>query len=229
MPRNTYNDDFKRKIVDLFRSGKSRQSLMKKYGISSSNISQWLNLFPEDKSAKSKFPLSKLGIFIIIILPCILIISIFLFIFLTIDRGVEKKNWQVATQCDFSIDGGETYSNTIKEFNVDSTVYMKVLISAETDTLSKKTQKPIGVVLKIPNVKEISANYDDGQPITGIPDEVNHVTVYNFNVMGSKKPKPAVCIFQFKPNEECDAKISLEYDEQINQAFDIQKTIHFVN
>ena len=128
-----------------------------------------------------------------------------------------------------STDAGATQSSKLKEFNVGDTIYMKVLIKAETNTWSKKTQKPVGVTLKIPNVREISANYDDGQPITGRDDEINQVTVYEFNVMGSKNPKTVTCIFQFKPNAECTARVTVEYDDQINPAFDVQKTVHFVN
>ena len=150
--------------------------------------------------------------------------------FLTIDEDIveEQKKWSVMTQCDFSTDAGATYTPNLKEFKVGNTVYMKVLIKAETNTWFKKTQKPIGVILKIPNVKEIAANYDDGQPVGGRSDEINQVTVYEFNVMGSKNPKPVTCIFQFKPNSECDARVTVEYDDQINPAFDVQKTVHFV-
>ena len=141
----------------------------------------------------------------------------------------EQKKWSVMTQCDFSTDAGATYAPNLKEFNVGDTIYMKVLIKAETNTWFKKTQKPIGVTLKIPHIKEIAANYDDGQPITGRDDEINQVTVYEFNIMGSKNPKTFTCIFQFKPNAECTARVTVEYDDQINPAFDVQKTVHFVN
>lgn len=167
--------------------------------------------------------------FLIIVGACI-ISSMFLSGCLKKNKDIieEQKKWSVMTQCDFSRDAGATYTPNLKEFNIDETVYMKVLIKAETNTWFKKTQKPIGVTLKIPNIKEVAANYDDGQPITGISDEVKHVTVYRFDVMGSKNPKAAVCIFQFKPNAECDARVTVEYDDQINPAFDVQKTVHFV-
>lgn len=145
-----------------------------------------------------------------------------------VDTVKEQKNWSVMTQCDFSTDAGATYTPNLKEFKVGDTIYMKILIKAETNTWFKKTQKPIGVTLEIPNIKQIAANYDDGQPIPGRDDEINHVTVYEFNVMGANNPRPVTCIFQFKPIAECDAKVNVEYDDQINPAFDIQKTVHFV-
>ena len=187
------------------------------------------------KSGKDTEPdTKKKGIFFLGVFGSIFILCLVGVIFILIcanknkDVIEEQKKWSVMTQCDFSTDAGATYAPNLKEFKVGATIYMKVLIKAETNTWFKKTQKPIGVTLKIPNVKEIAANYDDGQPITGRNDEINQVTVYEFNVMGSKNPKPVTCIFQFKPNAECDARMTVEYDNQILDLYDVQKTVHFV-
>lgn len=226
MSRKSFTEDFKQKIVNLLESGKkTRSELMDEYEISSSNISQWLSQYTsKDKSNTNKKNKKLLflcflgGVFFL----CLITILVML------GYG-NKEEWSVMTQCDFSTDAGATYTPNLKEFKVGDTIYMKVLIKAETNTWFKKTQKPIGITLKIPHIKEIAANYDDGQPITGRDDEINQVTVYEFNVMGSKNPKTVTCIFQFVPNSECNAKVTVEYDDHIPNLYDIQKTIHFVN
>lgn len=49
MPHPKYDDEFKKSIVALYRSGKTQSQISKDYGISISAVSRWIKLYSEVK------------------------------------------------------------------------------------------------------------------------------------------------------------------------------------
>ena len=47
--QNKYTNEFKKTIVNLYRSGKSYSQIQAEYGVSSSALSKWVKLFSEVK------------------------------------------------------------------------------------------------------------------------------------------------------------------------------------
>jgi len=54
-----YNDDFKREIVHLRKSGKSVSELCREYGLGKNTITQWMKLFDGANFVRKKKELSK--------------------------------------------------------------------------------------------------------------------------------------------------------------------------
>ena len=49
--QNTYTTEFKKTIVNLYRSGKTYNEIQKEYGISHSALANWIKLYSEVKIA----------------------------------------------------------------------------------------------------------------------------------------------------------------------------------
>ena len=47
--QNTYTTEFKKTIVNLYRSGKTYNEIQKEYGISNSALANWIKLYSEVK------------------------------------------------------------------------------------------------------------------------------------------------------------------------------------
>lgn len=131
-----------------------------------------------------------------------------------------------AASCDFSYssDGGHTYGNGTKEYSVNETVYMKVKYKVTTN----KKDSQVKVVLTIPNVQNVDAKYEDGQPITPNFDAVNNVTTYEFTANASKEAIEKECVIQFKPNDVGSITMTLKFDDNVDESYDMQNTLEFV-
>lgn len=126
----------------------------------------------------------------------------------------------------YSDDAGATYGNGTKEYYVGDNVYMQLIVRI---TSSKKEDKTIGVTLEIPHVKNVSANYLDGQPITPETDEVAQTETYSFNVVASNNPEQWKMVFQFVPLQAATVKCVLTFDDTVDAIYDKQNTINFIN
>jgi hypothetical protein len=125
----------------------------------------------------------------------------------------------------YSDDAGATYGNGTKEYYVGDNVYMQLLVRI---TSSKKGDTTVGATLEIPHVKNVSASYLDGQPITPETDEVAQTETYAFNVVASDNPVAWKMVFQFVPLQEATVKCVLTFDDSVDAIYDKQNTINFI-
>lgn len=144
------------------------------------------------------------------------------------DNGILSKcGPEYFAECDFfySIDYGRTYSNGIKEFTVGDTVYMKIKFIVTSD---RKKASNVNVVLTVPCIDSVDANYMDGQIVTPTFDEANNVTKYEFIAIASKDPVEQECVIQFIPNKVGEISVTLTFDDNVEPNYDKQSTLVFV-
>lgn len=136
-----------------------------------------------------------------------------------------KKSYVATSDFYWSSDGGATYKNGTKEYNVGENVYMQLVIKVEN---SSKKQEKVGVTLTIPYVQDVVSKYYDGQVITPEIDELNHMTIYNFDVIASKNASDSRFIFKFVPTKATDITLTLTFDDKIDSIYDKQNTVTFI-
>ena len=52
--RRTFSTDFKKQVVALYESGKSRQDIVREYDLTASALDRWINQFRQSGSFKEK-------------------------------------------------------------------------------------------------------------------------------------------------------------------------------
>ena len=162
--------------------------------------------------------MKKISILLMNVIVCIMIL-----VSLTgCDNTVE---YDAASKFYWSSNGGVTYGDGFKEYEVGENVYMQLKV--KINSTSKKQQK-INVTLTIPYIQDVVSKYFDGQVITPEYDELNHVAVYNFTVIASSNAKEEVLIFKFIPTKATDITLTLTFDDTIDEMFDRQNTITFI-
>lgn len=163
------------------------------------------------------------------ILSLILVISAMLSCCLALtscDSGTSAGTYYVATSDFFySSDKGKTYGNGKKEFNVDDTIYMQLIVKI---TSNKEVPEPITIKLTIPEAVDLGAAYFDGQPVT--PEYEGGNLIYGFTVPTNGPSDSGRFVFQFRPTDSFDdrsATMTLKFDDKIDPAYDKQNTIFF--
>ena len=136
-----------------------------------------------------------------------------------------SKTYTAQTEFYYSSDAGKTYGNRTKEFKAGEAVYMQVIIKVETNRRAAETVK---ATLSIPNMGTVSSSYYDGPMISTINDLENNVTQYILDIPASKKAGEQSFVFQFIPNEETEIKMLLTYEEKIDNLYDVQNTVKFI-
>lgn len=126
----------------------------------------------------------------------------------------------------WSSDGGATYVNQTKEYEVGENAYMQLIVGVKNPSVF---QKEIKVSLEIPYVKDIESKYMDGQIITPNVDEVNSVTTYDFTVISDSKGSEQNFVFKFVPIKASDITLKLTFDDNVKPLYDKQNTVTFVN
>ncbi len=150
----------------------------------------------------------------------------------TVLSGCSSPEFQVVSQIVYSSgsDMDWAYGDHRKEFEVGKNCYMKLNMKIQTNKSSgEKVQIPVTVT--IPKIKSVDANFLDGVGnISVVNDELNNVTIYNFNILAYKSEEPIIfeVVFQFVPNEESSIKVSVEYGDMINSAYNLTSSINFV-
>ena len=138
----------------------------------------------------------------------------------------ETVEYDASCKFYWSADGGATYVDGSKEYEVGENVYMQLKV--KVNSTSEKQQK-VNVTLTIPYVQDVVSKYYDGQVITPEYDELNHIAVYNFTVIASSTAKEEVLIFKFIPTKATDITLKLTFDDTIDEMFDKQNTITFID
>lgn len=126
----------------------------------------------------------------------------------------------------YSSDAGKTYGNQTKEFVVGQTIYMQLIVRVDSNS---DDLDEINITLTIPSITSVDAKYYDGQPITPITDEILNITKYPFVIIASKTSQEWPFTFQFIPNNPGEITMTLTFDEKVNNAYDKQNTVSFVN
>ena len=127
----------------------------------------------------------------------------------------------------WSSDGGSTYKDGTKEYEVGEAVYMQLLV--QVNSTSSKQEK-INVSLEIPYIQDVVSKYLDGEQITPETDELNHITTYKFATIASKNVSqaPTQIIFRFIPTKVTDITLKLTFDDRIDPIYNKQNTITFI-
>lgn len=143
------------------------------------------------------------------------------------DSGGGSGVYYVATSDFFySSDKGKTYGNGKKEFNVEETIYMQLIVKV---TSNRETPEPITIKLTIPEAVDLGAVYFDGQPVP--PEYEGSNLIYNFTVPTNGPADSGRFVFQFRPVDSFDeraATMTLKFDDKIDPMYDKQNTIFFV-
>lgn len=126
----------------------------------------------------------------------------------------------------YSEDKGHSYGNGRKEYEIGETVYMMVKAKV---TSNQEIPQTIKMKLTIPNITAVDSKYYDGQPITPKLDTVKNVTVYEFTITAALNAQEWKFVFQFIPNTEAEVKMLLEFDDNVDKAYDKQNTIKFIS
>ena len=136
-----------------------------------------------------------------------------------------KVEYKAKTSFFYSNDKGRTYGDSTKEYAVGETVYMKVMFEVVSN---KNKSSQIKAVLTIPNIESVDAKYMDGQDIDPSSDPIKNVTTYEFTTIASKKSTPTECVIQFKPNSVGSIRMTLVYDDNVDDLYNLQNTLEFV-
>ena len=137
--------------------------------------------------------------------------------------------YQANTRFLYSVDGGNSWSETLQEIGVNTTYYlaveMQVVQSAET-----KDEKIVEASITIPNTNVLDCYLDDhpGVTITGIPDPINNSITYKFNVVAGTSPAKFRAVFECTPLAAGKASIFVVYDDSVSSSWDATGTIKYV-
>lgn len=137
---------------------------------------------------------------------------------------IRPVEFSAQTQFFYSGDQGKTYGNQTKEFDVGETVYMKVRIKVESN---KRRVDEIGIQLIIPYITAVDAKYFGGTRVTPKLDEINNLTIYDFEVLATRDADEFEIEFQFIPNSSGTISMTLIYDDQVRSSYDKINTVQF--
>jgi hypothetical protein len=142
------------------------------------------------------------------------------------DRSGSSTYYVATSDFFYSSDKGKTYGNGKKEFKVDETIYMQLIVKV---TSNKETPEPVSIKLTIPEVIDLGAVYFDGQPVT--PEYEGSNLIYSFTVPTNGPADSGRFVFQFRPNDSFDdraATMTLKFDDKVDPMYDKQNTIYFI-
>lgn len=143
--------------------------------------------------------------------------------------GKSDINYQADTRFLYSLDGGQSWSETIQEIPVNKTYYlaveMQVIQSEKT-----KDEKTVVASVTIPSTTVLDCYLDDhpGVSITGKEDSVNHNITYDFNLVAGTSPSKFRAVFECKPLQEGRAQVEVDYDDNVKPEWDQTAVIKYV-
>ena len=140
-------------------------------------------------------------------------------------KKIGEPEYRAVSGFYYSSDNGHTYGDGTKEYSVGKTVYMKVKFKVISN---KKKASTVSVVLSIPNIESVDAQYLDGQVIKPEYDAKNNVTSYTFTASASKEPEEQECVIQFIPKAVGSFTMTLVFDDNVDPSYDSQSTLVFV-
>ena len=141
----------------------------------------------------------------------------------------EEVKYEAHTRFLYSVDGGNTFKETLQEVPVNSTYYlaveMQVVQSAETD----KEMVTVATIT-IPNTNVVDVYLDDhpGVTVNGTTNTLDNSISYKFNVVAGTSPSKFRVVFECKPLAEGKASILVQYDDLVSESWDATGTIKYV-
>lgn len=141
----------------------------------------------------------------------------------------EEVKYEAHTRFLYSVDGGNTFKETLQEVPVNSTYYlaveMQVVQSAETD----KEMVTVATIT-IPNTNVVDCYLDDhpGVTVNGTTNTLDNSISYKFNIVAGTSPSKFRVVFECKPLAEGKASILVQYDDLVSESWDATGTIKYV-
>lgn len=141
----------------------------------------------------------------------------------------EDVKYEAHTRFLYSIDGGNTFKETLQEVPVNSTYYLAVEMQV---VQSAKTDKEMAVVatITIPNTNVVDCYLDDhpGVTVNGTTNTLDNSISYKFNVVAGTSPIKFRVVFECKPLAAGKTSILVQYDDLVSESWDATGTIKYV-
>lgn len=137
--------------------------------------------------------------------------------------------FQPTTRFLYSIDGGNSWSETIQEVDVDETYYLAIEMQISQSEETKEEQIVVATIT-IPQTTVLDCYLDDhpGVSITGTEDAVTNSISYDFDIVAGTSPNKFRVVFECKPLEEGRAAVNVVYDDSVSTSWDASGTIKYV-
>lgn len=137
--------------------------------------------------------------------------------------------YQADTKFMYSLDGGDSWSQTIQEVPINETYYLAVEMQVSQSEETKDEQKVVATIT-IPQTNVLDCYLDDhpGVSITGKEDAVNKSISYDFDIIAGVSPSKFRVVFECKPLDEGRAKVEVVYDDKVDPSWDSTGTIKYV-
>ena len=129
-----------------------------------------------------------------------------------------EVKYQADTKFMYSLDGGNSWSQTIQEVPINKTYYLAVEMQVSQSEETKEEQ----------NVLDCYLDDHPGVSITGKEDAVNKSISYDFDIIAGVSPSKFRVVFECKPLDEGRAKVEVVYDEKVDPSWDSTGTIKYV-
>ena len=162
------------------------------------------------------------------IISSILILVVLTTVCMSLASCGETVQYSAAAEFYYSDDRGHTYGNMTKEYEVGSSVYMRVIVKVMNSNPDSTLREDVNVRITIPNATGYDGTYLDGQIVTPQNDTVQNITYYDFTVEASSAAAEHTFVFCFMPNAVSEATITLVFDDKVEAKYDRQNTIKFV-
>jgi len=147
------------------------------------------------------------------------------------DKVFNKSDvkYEAETKFMYSLDQGNSWSETIQEVPINETYYLAVEMQVSQSEETTDEQKVVATIT-IPQTNVLDCYLDDhpGVSITGQEDAVNKCISYPFDVVAGTSPSKFRVIFECKPLEEGRAEVQVVYDDKVDSAWDKTGKIKYV-
>lgn len=140
-----------------------------------------------------------------------------------------EVKYQADTKFMYSLDGGESWSETIQEVPINATYYLAVEMQVSQSEETKEEKKVVATIT-IPQTSVLDCYLDDhpGVSITGQEDAVTKSISYPFDIVAGTSPSKFRVIFECKPLETGKAEVQVVYDDKVDSAWDKTGKIKYV-
>lgn len=122
------------------------------------------------------------------------------------------------------------YAQQRKEYSLDEECYLRVMTDVSASNL-KGNNKDIEVVLTFSGTDICDINLFDGVAMNIQTDASNNRVSYSYVVKAHKEASEehsAVSIFRYRPKQEGEVILKIEYGDQLGTEFDIINTVSFI-
>ena len=138
--------------------------------------------------------------------------------------------YQASTRFLYSLDGGETYRETIQQIPVNSTYYLSIEMQVSQSEPTKE-EKTVVATITIPSTTILHYELDDhpGVSLTGREDAVTKSRSYDIHVVAGVSPAKFRVTFECKPLMEGSIGVEVVYDDLVSPNWDATGVIRYVS